>query len=247
MKAILIDDELYCTDVLSSLLSKHCPEVEVIAEYNDSRKALEHLQRNPPDLIFLDIEMPHLNGIDLLQQCRPLQFQVVFTTAYNQYALQAIKLSALDYLLKPIDTEELKEAVGKAKEKTSRPDWRQFEVMDQLNKAPEQQPKTIALSTSEGLIFVEVADIVHCQGEGSYTKLYFLNNEVIMLSKPLKDVSEMLLPCGFLRVHHSYLINLNHIKKYIRGEGGEIITRNGHSVPVSKQKKAEFLEKIAKI
>lgn len=247
MKAILIDDELYCTEVLSSLLNKHCPEVEVIAEYNDSRKALEQLRKSPPDVVFIDIEMPHLNGIDLLQQCRPLQFQVIFTTAYNQYALQAIKLSALDYLLKPIDTEELIAAVKKAREKTAKPDWRQFEVMETFNKAPEQAPKTIALSTSEGLTFVEVADIVHCQSEGSYTKIFFVHNETIMLSKPLKDVSEILVPCGFLRVHHSYLINLNHIKKYIRGEGGEIITRNGHSVPVSKQKKAEFLEKIAKI
>ena len=248
MKAILIDDELYCTEVLSSLLSKHCPEVEVIAEFNDSRKALEHLRKEAvPDVIFLDIEMPYLNGLDLLQQCRPLQFQVIFTTAYNQYALQAIKLSALDYLLKPIDAEELVAAVQKAKDKTAKPDWRQFEVMENLNKAPEQAPKTIALSTSEGLTFVEVADIVHCQSEGSYTKIFFIHNETIMLSKPLKDVGEMLVPCGFLRVHHSYLINLNHIKKYIRGEGGEIITRNGHSVPVSKQKKAEFLEKIAKI
>ncbi|MBK9491626.1 MAG: response regulator transcription factor [Haliscomenobacter sp.] len=247
MKAILIDDELYCTEVLSSLLSKNCPEVEIVAEFNDSRKALEHLRNAPPDVVFLDIEMPRLNGIDLLQQCRPLQFQVIFTTAYNQYALQAIKLSALDYLLKPIDIEELKEAVKKAKDKTAKPDWRQFEVMDNFAKSPENAPKTIALSTSEGLTFVEVADIVHCQSEGSYTKLFFINNETIMLSKPLKDVSELLVPCGFLRVHHSYLINLKHIKKYIRGEGGEIITRNGHSVPVSKQKKAEFLEKIAKI
>ena len=113
MKAILIDDELYCTEVLSSLLSKHCPEVEVIAEFNDSRKALEHLRKDPPDVVFLDIEMPYLNGLDLLQQCRPLQFQVIFTTAYNQYALQAIKLSALDYLLKPIILDDLRIMIRK--------------------------------------------------------------------------------------------------------------------------------------
>ena len=246
MKAILVDDELYCTELLSALLAKNCPEVEVVAEFNDPQKAAEYIRENPPDILFLDIEMPRLNGFDLLERVRPIAFQVVFTTAYNQYALRAIKISALDYLLKPIDIDELKAAVGKAQQQRS-PLWTQFELMERTRSAGEQPPKTIALSTLEGLNFVEVADIVYCQSEGSYTNLFFLDGQSMLLSKPIKDVGELLIPAGFLRVHNSYLINLGHIKKYIRGEGGEIIMKNGHTVPVSRSKKAEFLERIAKL
>lgn len=247
MKAILVDDELYCTELLSALLAKHCPGIEVLAEFNDPQKAVEFIQDNPPDILFLDIEMPRLNGFDLLERVRPVNFHVVFTTAYNQYALRAIKISALDYLLKPIDTEELKAAVDKAQQQRQSPQWSQFELMERTRSAGDAPPRTIALSTLEGLHFVEVADIIYCQSEGSYTNLFFMDGESMLLSKPIKDVGELLIPSGFLRVHNSYLINLSHIKKYIRGEGGEIIMKNGHNVPVSRSKKVEFLERIAKL
>ncbi len=246
MRAIIVDDELYCTELLSALLAKHCPEVEVLAEYNDPQKAVEAILREPPDLLFLDIEMPRLNGFDLLERVKPIQFQVIFTTAYNQYALRAIKISALDYLLKPIDTEELAEAVRKARERMQAPDWNQFELMERTRTAGEP-PRTIALSTLEGLHFVEVAEIIYCQSEGSYTQLHFLDGEAMLISKPIKDVTELLSPAGFLRVHNSYLINLSHIRKYIRGEGGEIVMKNGRHVPVARSKKAEFLERISKL
>lgn len=247
MKAILVDDELYCTELLSALLAKNCPEVEVVAEFNDPQKAAAFIRDNPPDILFLDIEMPRLNGFDLLERVRPVSFQVVFTTAYNQYALRAIKISALDYLLKPIDIEELKAAVEKAQQQQQSPQWGQFELMERTRSAGEAPPKTIALSTLEGLHFVEVADILYCRSEGSYTNLLFMDGESMLLSKPIKDVGELLIPAGFLRVHNSYLINLSHIKKYIRGEGGEIIMKNGDTVPVSRSKKAEFLDRIARL
>ena len=247
MKAIIVDDELYCTELLSSLLAKHCPEVEVLSEFNDPQKAAAYIQASPPDLLFLDIEMPRLNGFDLLERVRPVTFQVVFTTAYNQYALRAIKISALDYLLKPIDAEELKSAVEKAKQQRQSPHWAQFELMERHRSPGGAPPATIALSTMEGLHFVEVADIVYCQSEGSYTNLFFTDGQSMLLSKPIKEVGEMLIPAGFLRVHNSFLISLSQIKKYIRGEGGEIIMKNGHTVPVSRSRKAEFLERIARL
>lgn len=247
MKAILVDDELYCTELLSALLARHCPEVEVAAEFNDPQKAVDYIKDNPPDILFLDIEMPRLNGFDLLERVRPVAFQVVFTTAYNQYALRAIKISALDYLLKPIDIDELKAAVEKAQQQRQSPQWGQFELMERTRTAAGEPPRTIALSTLEGLHFVDVADIVLCQSEGSYTNLFFMDGESMLLSKPIKDVGELLIPAGFMRVHNSYLINLSHIKKYIRGEGGEIVMKNGHTVPVSRSKKAEFLERIARL
>jgi two-component system LytT family response regulator len=160
--------------------------------------------------------MPRLNGFDLLQRLQPLSFQVVFTTAYNQYALRAIKLSALDYLLKPIDAEELKSTVQKALHQGRVPEWRQVELMENTRISAEP-PKKVALSTLEGLLFVEVAGIAHCQSDGSYTRLYMGNKEEILLSKSIKEVGEILTQCGFLRVHHSCLDNLYHIQRYIRG------------------------------
>lgn len=247
MKAIIVDDELYCTEVLSALLKKHCPQVEILAEFTDPQRAVPYILEQAPDLLFLDIEMPRLNGFDLLERCKPIQFQVIFTTAYNQYALRAIKISALDYLLKPIDTQELIQAVEKAQEHFQKPEWAQFELMEKTRNQGESAPKQIALSTLEGLIFVEVADILYCKSEGSYTKLFFADGEIMLLSKSIKEAGELLTICGFLRVHHSYLINLNYIKKYIRGEGGEVIMKNGHTIPVSRSKKAIFLERIAKL
>ncbi len=246
MKAILVDDELYCTEVLAALLGKHCPEVEVVAEFNDPQRAAEFIKENPPDLLFLDIEMPRLNGFDLLERVRPISFQVIFTTAYNQYALRAIKISALDYLLKPIDTEELIEAIKKAQLQQQSPNWTQFELMERARIGGEPL-KTIALSTLEGLHFVEVEQIVYCQSEGSYTQIHFLDGGQMLLSKPIREVEELLSNTGFLRVHHSYLINLGHIKKYLRGEGGEAIMKNGHHVPISRSRKAAFLERVAKL
>ncbi|MCB9082262.1 MAG: response regulator transcription factor [Lewinellaceae bacterium] len=248
MKAILVDDERYCTELLASLLAKHCPEIETIAEFNDPVAAVSFIQHSPPDLLFLDIEMPRLNGFDLLERCRPVTFPVIFTTAYNQYALRAIKISALDYLLKPIDVDELKLAVEKAQEQPAHPaDWKQYELMESTRQHTQEPPKTIALSTLDGLTFVQVADIIYCQSDGSYTKLFFTQGDPLLLSKSIKEVGEILITCGFMRVHHSYLINFDHIRKYIRGEGGEVIMRNGHNVPVARSKKAEFLERIAKL
>jgi len=247
MKAIIVGDELYCTEVLSTLLQKHCPEVNILAEFTDPQRAVPYILDHNPDLLFLDIEMPRLNGFDLLERCKPIHFQVIFTTAYNQYALRAIKLSALDYLLKPIDADELKEAVVKAQQQFDKPEWGQFELMEQTRRNEGAVPKQIALSTLEGLSFVEVADIIYCKSEGSYCRLFFANDDVILLSKSIKDVGELLIACGFMRVHHSYLINLNHITKYIRGEGGEVIMKNGHNLPISRSKKADFLERITKL
>lgn len=245
MKAILVDDELYCTEVLSALLAKHCPEVDIIAELNDPHRAVDFIRDNPPDLLFLDIEMPRLNGFDLLERVRPVNFQVIFTTAYNQYALRAIKISALDYLLKPIDAEELVNAMQKARQQQS-PQWSQFELMEENRKA-EAPLKTIALSTMEGLHFVEVEQIIYCRSEGSYTQIHFLQGDPMLLSKPIRELEDLLSGSGFLRVHHSYMINLSYVKKYIRGEGGEVVLKNGHQIPISRNRKAAFLERITKI
>ena len=189
--------------------------------------------------------MPRLNGFDLLERVRPVNFQVIFTTAYNQYALRAIKISALDYLLKPIDAEELINAIKKAQQQKS-PQWSQFELMEENRKA-EVPLKTIALSTMDGLHFVEVEQIIYCRSEGSYTQIHFLQGDPILLSKPIRELEDLLSGSGFLRVHHSYMINLSYVKKYLRGEGGEVVLKNGHQIPISRNRKAAFLERITKI
>lgn len=246
MKAILVDDELYCTEVLAALLNKHCPEVEVAAEFNDPQQAVAFIRSSPPDLLFLDIEMPRLNGFDLLERVRPVNFQVIFTTAYNQYALRAIKISALDYLLKPIDAEELAAAVEKARLQRQSPQWNQFELMERSRKGG-STPDTIALSTQEGLHFVEVDQISHCKSEGSYTQIHFRNGEQMLLSKPIKEFEELLTGDRFMRIHHSYLINLKCVKKYFRGEGGEVLMITGQQLPVSRSRKNAFLEHFTKL
>jgi two-component system, LytTR family, response regulator len=241
MKSIILDDEPYCVELLAHLLTKHCPEVEIVAQFTDSLQALEYLNTHPaPDLLFLDVEMPRLNAFDLLNRLFPFNFKVIFTTAYDKYAVRAIKFSALDYLLKPIDIAELKLSVQKATQQSTMT-THQLETFQQHLKTNETAPKRIALSTMEGLDFVEIANITHCDASGSYTEIFFTNGTKCVVSKTLREVEELLLPCGFFRIHHSYLVNLTRIQRYLRGSGGEIQMQNGQTLPLSRSKKEEFL------
>jgi two-component system, LytTR family, response regulator len=247
MKVIILDDEPYCVELMAHLLTKHCPEVEIVEQFNDSLKALEYLSTHPaPDLLFLDVEMPRLNAFDLLNRLFPFNFKVIFTTAYDKYAVRAIKFSALDYLLKPIDISELKLSVQKA-EQQSTMTAQQLETINHYRQVIETVPKRIALSTMEGLDFVEIAKIAHCEASSSYTIIFFTNTTKCMISKTLKEVEELLLPFGFFRIHHSYLVNLDCIQRYLRGAGGEVQMQSGLTLPLSRSKKDEFLSVFTKL
>jgi two-component system LytT family response regulator len=239
MKSIIIDDEKHCIKTLTNLLETNFPEVKILTTCFDSTKAYDLIVKHKPDFIFLDIEMPFLNGFDLLSKFEQIDFDVIFTTAYDAYAIKAIKFSALDYLLKPIDKDELTFALEKVKNKMGFISKAQINMAKAFNN--KHLPDTIALPTMDGLTFTSVNDIVHCTADGSYTRLFMLDKSEILLSKTLGDVDELLSDYSFFRIHHSSLINLKEVKKYIRGEGGEVLMSNGKSLMVARTRKTEFL------
>ena len=239
MKCLLIDDELHCIRTLSNLIETNFPELKILATCSDSTKAYDLILLHKPDFIFLDIEMPLLNGFDLLSKFEYLDFDVIFTTAYDSYAIKAIKYSALDYLLKPISREDLASAIERIKSKHSSISKAQLQMASAVHN--KQLPETIALPTADGLTFASVNDILYCTADGSYTRIIMMDKSEILLSKTLGDVNELLSEYNFFRIHHSSLVNLKQVKKYIRGEGGEVIMSNGKSLTVARAHKTDFL------
>lgn len=239
MNCIIIDDEKHCIKTLTTLLETNFPEVKILATCSESIKAYDLIQQQQPDFIFLDIEMPLLNGFDLLSKFENLFFDVVFTTAYDTYAVKAIKYSALDYLLKPVGKEDLAAAIEKIKSKQSSISKAQLQMASAVHNR--QLPDTIALPTADGLTFASVTDIVFCIADGSYTRMSMTDKSEILLSKTLGDVEELLSEYPFFRIHHSTLINLKQVKKYIKGEGGEVMMSNGQSLQIARTRKNDFL------
>jgi two-component system LytT family response regulator len=242
IRAVLVDDEIHCLETLAWQLKKFCPEVEVVGVCDTSEKALEILNKEQIDLAFLDIEMPYMNGFELLQQIDKISFEIIFTTAYDMFAVKAFKFSALDYLLKPIDKDELIQAVRKVKEKkgqTLLPE--QLSILFQNLNNQKQPSQKIALPTMNGLEFVIADDVIHCQSEGNYTHIFLKDNIKFLICRTLKETEELLSGHNFFRVHHSHSINLNHIKKYVKGDGGYVIMSNNTSINVSRSRKEELL------
>jgi two-component system, LytTR family, response regulator len=244
IKAIIVDDEPYCCDVLSTLLERHCPEVNIEAICHSAEEAIAVISASQVQLVFLDIEMPHMNGFTVLEKLTRINFQVIFTTSYDQYAIKAIRFSALDYLLKPIDREELQLAVKKAADRLQSPLPQQLEILLQKFIQPVNQVNRIALPTMEGLQLISLDTIISCASSSNYTIFSLKDNQRLIISRTLKEIEEMLEEYSFLRVHHSYLVNLNEIRKYIKGEGGSLIMSDGSSVDVSRSKKEILLKKL---
>lgn len=246
IKAIIVDDEQHCIDALKAMLQKKCPEVSVLAGVNSVQDAKQLIDDLQPDLVFLDVEMPHQNGFELLKLYDKVSFDVIFTTAYEQYALKAIKFNALDYLLKPFSVQELQEALRKFHERRlNKQDTAiaPLEVFLQNMKTLQQTNKKIALPTINGLVFMPVQNIVRCESTGNYTKIFFTDKKQLLVSKPLKEFEELLTDVDFFRVHNSHLINLQQMESYIQGEGGFALMSDGTQVEVSRRRKAEFLKK----
>ena len=239
MNCIIIDDEKHCIETLTHLLEANFTVVKILATCFNSTKAYDLILLHKPDFIFLDIEMPLLNGFDLISKFEHLDFDVIFTTAYDSYAIKAIKFSALDYLLKPISKEDLAFAIEKIRNKQVSMSKAQLQMATTVHN--KQLPDTIALPTTDGLSFASVNDIVYCVADGSYTRLFMADKSEILLSKTLGDVDELLSEYNFFRIHHSSLINLRQVKKYIRGDGGEVIMSNGHNLLVARTRKTDFL------
>jgi len=244
IKAIIVDDEPYCISVLFTLLQKYCPEVELLASCSSGAEALKAIQNLQPDLVFLDVEMPRMNGFEMLEQLPSVDFHLVFTTSYDQYALKAIRFSAIDYLLKPIDREELQKAVQKVKQHFQRPMTQQLEILLQKIAQPSPAISKVALPTMDGLQMVSVNSIISCESDSNYTIVLLKDKQKLVVSRTLKDIEEMLEDHSFARVHHSHLVNLNEIEKYMKGEGGYLIMSDGSSIDVSRSKKETLLKKL---
>ena len=239
IKAVLIDDETHALNTLRWELEKHCPQVEIVGEFNQAEKALGALNNIDPDLVFLDIEMPIMNGFDLLDQLDRIDFEVIFVTAFDQYAVQAFRLNAIDYLLKPIDHKDLLEAISRVRFKSAE---NNREERNRTNlELLKRSFRKIPIHLVDRLEFVLPDEILYCKSEGSYTYVVFSEKEVL-ITKPLKEMEKKLQDFGFFRTHKSYLVNLHHITKYIRGEGGYLIVSNGDSVPVARRKKDELTQ-----
>ena len=248
IRSIIIDDEHYGRQALKIVIEQKCPDVEIVAICDNPEGGLEKIRELRPDLVFLDIQMPGMSGFDLLQQIHPITFEVIFVTSYDQYAIRAIKFSALDYLLKPVDENDLILAVEKAKERKSRQqaDYQMQSLLHHLGYKSDKIEK-IAVPTHDGITFFHTDDIIYCQADGNYTKLHLTNNREELVTKILKDFELLLGNTGFCRVHNSFLINLKHIQKYIRGEGGTVILTDDHQVDISRRRKEEFLKMLDRI
>jgi len=239
IKTIIIDDEPDSIELLKLQLEKNCPQVEVVNTYTSSVKALKEIESLKPELLFLDIEMPVVDGFELLNKTWHLNFSVIFVTAYNQYAIKAFRFNALDYLIKPVGITELTEAVAKA-EKKVKPTSTQLSLL--LRQLQGEIPSKIAIPAQNGISFIELNEIVFAEASNKYSKLILTDKKVFTVSKTLKDVQEVLEESHFLRVHRQYIINLNRVKQFNRNES--ILTMDdGSHLPVGRNQKEKLIEK----
>jgi len=242
IRTVVIEDEEHSRKMLMEMLHEHCRTINVVASADSVRTGLIAIAEQKPELVFLDIELQSETSFEILERLPEINFELIFTTAFDHYALKAIKFCAIDYLLKPIDLNELRVAVAKAEKRMNQEYLnRNLEVLLNNIKSSSQNNHRIALSTMEGLLFVNVRDIIYCESSGPYTKFVFRQADKIVTSKHLKEYEDLLNGYDFFRIHKSYLVNLQEIKKYIRGEGGHLIMSNGANLNVSKQRKENFL------
>jgi two-component system, LytTR family, response regulator len=243
IKAICVDDEMHCLKTLDMLLKEYCPQVEVMEKCRDAATGLKAIEKLKPDLLFLDIEMPHMNGFEMLEQFTQISFAIIFTTSYDQYALKAIRFSALDYLLKPIEPNELIRAVTRVQENRHLPDAEQFQMLLKQIHGNTTGFNKIAVPTAEGFELISSDLLLYCEANDNYTHFYLKNKTKIIVCRTLKEIEEQLQDFNcFVRVHHSYLVNLNEVTKYVRGEGGYLVMSNDSTISVSRSRKDSLLK-----
>ena len=243
IRAILIDDEQESLNALAYDLRKYCPAIEIVDICQGGKKGIKSIHKHKPDMVFLDIDMPIISGFDLLEMVGDISFSVVFTTAYDKYALKAFKISATDYLLKPIDKDELKAAIQKveAKQSIKSPNDQVAFLLDQLKALDDDNVKKIALPTFEGTEFINFKDIIYCEADGAYSYVHFVDGGKLYISKTLRYLEEALCDYHFFRAHNSYIVNTDYMKKYVKADGGYLLLNNGKQVKVSRSKKEEIV------
>jgi two-component system LytT family response regulator len=247
IRTVLVDDETDSVRVLFKLLETYCPQVEIVGKAEGVETALAVIQATRPDLLFLDIEMTQGNAFDLLNQLRPLTFQVIFVTAFDNYAIRAIRYSAVDYLLKPIDIDELVSAVERVAERSQ-----QKSIIDQMQVFLDNMgtfglgQQKMAVPTLEGLIFINLKEVVRLEAKNSYTQILLADGEVVTATRTIKDYEDILPESMFCRIHNSHIINLQKIEKYHKGRGGYVTLEDGSTIEVASRRRQEFLRRLLK-
>jgi two-component system, LytTR family, response regulator len=248
IKAVIIDDEKNSREVLHNMLNKYCTDIAVIGDATGCDEGVELIRRLKPDLVFLDIQMPDGSGFNLLEEIEKPDFDVIFVTAFDQYAIKAIKYSALDYLLKPVNPQDLIQSVERYREKSYTGQInKRLEVLMQNVGSGSSKPRKIILSTAEGYHVVNPDDIIRCQSDSYYTNFYFTDGKRVIVSKTLKEYEEMLTDFGFVRCHKSHLVNVKYIKSYLRADGGFIMMTEGTEIPVSRRKRDYIVNIISNL
>jgi len=242
MTAILIDDEKFSLAALQKDLERYCPEVQIVATCQSAKEARKAIRKWNPQVIFLDINMPYENGFELLESIESLEAQIIFTTAHEDYALEAFRVNAIDYLLKPIQRELLKQAVEKASRNQGHPNT--SDLLKQLRPMMEKRHSRIPVPTREGYEMIDTTKIIYAEADRNYTTFFLEGNQRVVLSKSLKECEEMLPVSSFCRIHHSHIINLDHLIRYMRGDGGQVTLSNDKTLSVSRNRKEDLLQKI---
>ncbi len=241
LKAIVVDDELISLQNLKQKLIEFCPDVEVVATAQKPEEAISLIRQFNPDVIFLDIEMPRMTGFRMLDELNDMHFEIIFTTAYNHYAVDAIRVKAFDYLMKPIGIKDLQNSVERLLRRNQEKTGHRSETPRVYHSSFKSQEEKISIPANDGLEFIAIKNIIRIESSSNYSRIYLIGGKSILVTKLLKDFEELLTPYRFFRVHHSHLINLNYIKKYIRGLGGQVLMENGDVIDVAKRKKEEFI------
>lgn len=245
IKSIIIEDEMYPRKVLARLIEKYCSHVSIEALCASAEEGLIAIHEVNPDLIFLDIDMPGMNGMEMLRQLDEYDFDIIFTTAHDEYALEAFKVSPMDYLLKPIDKNELIEAVNRVESKRKRLlSKEKLELLLTNLHSTQEDLQKLAIPSHEALEFVDIKDIIRCEADRNYTMVFTRQGKKHIFSRTLKEIEKLLPPAMFYRVHQSHLINLHEIQTYLRGIGGQVVLKNGTSVPVSRMKKEGLMQRL---
>lgn len=248
IQAVIIDDEKDSIDTLKWKLENYCPDVNVVAAFENPAEGISYLKSNPPHLLFLDIEMPLLTGFDVLEEIgKDISFDIIFITAYDNFGIQAVKFSALDYLLKPVQNKELKDAIDKhlKKSKQKIPAEQIEALLNNVQAERKGKRGKIALTSRESIEFVDPQDIIVCEASSNYTTVFLTDGRKRVISKTLKEFEDMLVPFDFFRPHNSHLVNLDMVKEFIRGDGGYLVMENKMKIPVSKNKREELLQLLS--
>ena len=247
IRTVLIDDEIDSIRVLQRLLEGYCPEVSIVGKADGVEMGVHVIQSTKPDLVFLDIEMTHGNAFDLLNQLQPVEFQVIFVTAFDNYAIRAFKYSAVDYLLKPIDIDDLRASLGRVLQRVQGKTFvDQMETLLYNVETFQLTQQKMAVPTLTGLVFIPIKDIMRFEAKGSYTTIFLTNTEQIIATRNIKEYEDLLPSAIFCRVHNSHIINLHKIQKYHKGRGGYVVMEDGNTIEVASRRREEFLRRLLK-